>query len=211
VKPIRLLIVDDHSVARRGLQDLAENALDVSDVAHADTEDGALQAAATLRPDLIVLDLRVPGVDPARLCGLLNVRSPEARIVLFTAFEDVRAIRACIAAGAQGCVLKDATDVDVGETLRRVLCGETVFDPRIADDMAREYSASLQGKRLELTERELEVLALLADGLSNRAIAGQLHLAESTVKGYVATLLEKLGVDSRLQAVVRAHRDGLLT
>jgi two-component system nitrate/nitrite response regulator NarL len=208
---VRLLIVDDHSVARRGLQTLAEAAFDVSAVAHADTEEGALESAEEVRPDLIVLDLRVPGVNPARLCGLLQARLPDAKVVLFTAFEDLQAISACIAAGARGCVLKDAADVNVGDTLRRILAGEIVFDPRIADDIAREYTASLQGERPELTKRELEVLALLADGLSNRAIAGRLHLAESTVKGYVATLLEKLGVESRLQAVVRAHRDGLLT
>jgi two-component system nitrate/nitrite response regulator NarL len=210
VSPVRLLIVDDHSVARRGLQTLAEGALDVSAVTHAETEEGALKAAAKALPDLIVLDLRVPGVNPARLCGLLHARRPEAKMVVFTAFEDLHAIRACVAAGARGCILKDATDVDVGDTLRRILDGEIVFDPRIADDMAREYTASLQGEKPELTERELEVLTLLADGLSNRAIAERLHLAESTVKGYVAMLLEKLGVESRLQAVVRAHRDGLL-
>lgn len=211
MKPVRLLIVDDHSVARRGLQTLAEGSLNVSAVAHADTEEGALEAAAEVLPDLIVLDLRVPGVSPASLCDLLRARRPEAKIVLFTAFEDIQAIQACIAAGACGCILKDATDLDVGDTLRRILNGEIVFDPRIADDMAREYAASLQGGKPELTERELEVLTLLADGLSNRAIAGRLHLAESTVKGYVATLLEKLGVESRLQAVVQAHRDGLVT
>lgn len=211
MKGVRLLIVDDHSVARRGLQTLAEAALDVSAVAHADTEEGALEAAEEMRPDLIVLDLRIPGVNPARLCGLFQVRLPKAKVVLFTAFEDLQIIRSCIAAGARGCVLKDATDVDVGDTLRRILADEIVFDPRIADDMAREYTVSLQGGSPELTARELEVLTLLADGLSNRAIAGRLHLAESTVKGYVATLLDKLGVESRLQAVVRAHRDGLLT
>lgn len=209
--PVRLLIVDDHSVARHGLQTLAEDALDVATVAHADTEERALAAAEKLRPDLIVLDLRVPGVNPARLCGQLVARQPGAKTVVFTAFEDLQAIRACVAAGARGCILKDAADVDVGDTLRRILAGEIVFDPRIADGMAREYTASLQRDKPELTERELEVLTLLADGLSNRAIAGQLHLAESTVKGYVATLLEKLGVDSRLQVVVRAHREGLLT
>lgn len=211
MKPVRLLIVDDHSVARRGIQTLAEGALDVSAVTHADTEDGVLEAAMKGLPDLVVLDLRVPGVNPARLCGLLRARRPEAKIVLFTAFEDLQAIRACIAAGARGCILKDATDVDVGNALCKVLDGEIVFDPRIADDMARDYTASLQGGKLELTERELEVLTLLADGLSNRAISGRLHLAESTVKGYVAALLEKLGVESRLQAVVQAHRNGLLT
>lgn len=211
MEPVRLLIVDDHSVARRGLQTLAEDALSISNVAHADTEEAALDAAAKEQLELIVLDLRIPGVDPAHLCGELHARQPAAKIVLFTAFEDMEVIRTCIAAGAQGCVLKDASDLDVGDTLRRALAGEIVFDPRIADGMAQQYTASLQGERLELTEREREVLTLLADGLSNRAIAGRLYLAESTVKGYIATLLEKLGVESRLQAVVEAHRDGLLS
>jgi two-component system, NarL family, nitrate/nitrite response regulator NarL len=206
---VRLLIIDDHSVARRGLQTLAEGALDITAVAHAGNEQEALAALNDLPTDLIALDLRIPGVDPARLCEQLHARCPEAKIVVFTAFEDLASIRACIAAGARGCVLKDATDTDVGATLRRVLAGEIVFDPRIADDMARDYTASLQGNTPNLTERELEVLRLLQDGLSNRAIAARLHLAESTVKGHVAALLEKLGVESRLQAVVHAHREGL--
>ena len=207
---VRLLIIDDHSVARRGLQTLAEASLDVTEVAHACNEREALAALNELSADLIAMDLRIPGVDPRRLCELLHARRPEAKIVLFTAFHDLASIRACIAAGARGCVLKDASDTDVGATLRRVLAGEIVFDARIASDMARDYTATLQGDTTNLTERELEVLRLLADGLSNRAIASRLYLAESTVKGHVAALLEKLGVESRLQAVIRAQREGLV-
>lgn len=206
----KVLIVDDHPVARRGLQALLEQAMDVT--GHAEAADGtrALSLAGTMAPDLIVLDLRMPGEDPALLCKQLLERAPQARLVVFTAFDDREAIKGCLATGANGCLLKDASEADIGESLRRIMAGETVIDPRIAERMALEYARVLRGDAVLLTPREREVLRLLAEGLSNRAIAETLSLAESTAKGYVATLLQKLGADSRLQAVVQADRAGLL-
>lgn len=205
-----VLIVDDHPVARRGLRALIEQAMEVTGLAEAADGAGAMSVATTMAPDLIVLDLRIPDEDPAVLCGQLLGCAPRARLVVFTAFDDREKIKACLAAGANGCMLKDASEADVGESLRRIMAGETVIDSRIASRMALEYTQMLRGEAVQLTPREREVLRLLAQGLSNRSIATTLNLAESTVKGYVATLLQKLGADSRLQAVVQADRAGLL-
>jgi len=208
---MKLLIVDDHPVARRGAQALVEDALCLDEIFEAGNEQTAVAAAQRLQPDLILLDLRMPGHEPAELCAKLGTVAPQARIVIFTAFIAIDEIRACLAAGARGCVLKDVTTADVGATLRRVMDGEVVLDPRVADELAMKYAHTLHPtEELILTDRERDVLRLLADGLSNRAIAQELFLAESTVKGYVASLLHKLGADSRLQAVVRAQRSGLL-
>lgn len=206
----RVLIVDDHPVARRGLQTLIQQALEATAITEAADGTGALDQVEAMEPDLIILDLRIPGENPARLCAQLLRRAPRARLVVFTAFDDRQEIRECLAAGAQGAVLKDASEADIGESLRRIMNGETVIDPRIAERIALEYTQVLRGERIHLTPREREVLQLLAEGLSNRAIAETLSLAESTVKGHVATLLEKLGAESRLQAVVQAERSGIL-
>lgn len=206
----KVLIVDDHPVARRGLQALAEQAIEVSVLAEAADGTKALSLAETMAPDLIVLDLRIPGEDPAVLCTQLLRRAPLARLVVLTAFDDRREIGECLAAGAHGCLLKDASEAGIGESLRRIMAGETVIDPRIAERLAQEYTQVLRGEKVRLTSREREVLRLLAEGLSNRAIAEMLNLAESTVKGHVAALLQKLSASSRLQAVVQADRAGLL-
>lgn len=206
----RLLIVDDHSVARHGVQMLAERALPIDVTAHAFDEESALAAASEVDPTLIVLDLRMPGVDPVELCGELRNRHPGAKVVMLTAFEDIDTIRACLGAGAHGCLLKDSAPTDFGETLRRVVAGDVVLDPRVAQELALKYSTIAEDDAVRLTDREHEVLMLLADGLSNRAIGARLHLAESTIKGHVAAILEKLGAGSRLQAVVLAQRLGLV-
>lgn len=206
----KVLIVDDHPVARRGLQALTEQALEVTGLAEAANGASAVSLAEAMEPDLIVLDLRIPEENAAAICKQLLRRAPRARVVVFTAFDDREEIRECLAAGAHGCLLKDTSEADVGDSLQRILAGETVIDPRIAERMALEYTRMLRGETVQLTPREREVLRLLAEGLSNRAIAERLSLAESTVKGYVATLRQKLGAASRLQAVVQADRAGLL-
>src|SRR5262249_31178220 len=159
-------------------------------VAEASDGQEAIRRAQELAPDLIILDLRIPGDEPARLCEQLGKIAPDARIVLFTAFDDIDVIRGCLASGARGCLVKDTSEADLADDLRRVMAGEVVLDRRVAEKMAVEYATMLQAAPIRLTDREREVLGLLAEGLSNRAIADALCLAESTVKGYVASLLE---------------------
>jgi DNA-binding NarL/FixJ family response regulator len=207
---MKILVIDDHPVARRGLQALAEEAFQRTVVTPVSTGRQALAHAAEDPPDLIVLDLRMPGENAASLCQELLARAPAARLVVFTAYPELEEIRECLAAGAHGCLLKDASEPNVGRALMRIMAGDTIIEPRIAKGLAVAYTRALRGDGVQLTTREREVLKLLAEGLSNRAIAGKLILAESTVKGHVATLRQKLGASSRLHAVVQADRHGLL-
>jgi len=207
---MRVLIIDDHPVARRGLQVLVEQAFPGAAVTQVPSGRHALAEVDGQRPDLIFLDLRMPGENAAALCRELLARAPAARLVVFTAYGKLEEIRECLAAGAHGCLLKDASETNIERSLIQIMSGQEVIEPRIAKRLAVEYSRVLRGDAIQLTSREREVLNLLAQGLSNKSIAERLVLAESTVKGHVATLRQKLGATSRLHAVVQADRHGLL-
>jgi DNA-binding NarL/FixJ family response regulator len=162
---------------------------------------------------LVVLDLRTPDPPgPAATCAALKERNKRGYIVILTAFAEMDLIRQCLAAGADGVLLKDAEPDDLVMRLRHLAAGTRVIDPRVAQSLAADMVSTLRGEteQVVLSPREREVLDLLAEGCSNKQIAGRLFIAETTVKGYVAALLDKLGVDSRLQAVVRAAQRGLL-
>lgn len=208
-----VLVVDDHPIARHGILRLLESASRSFEVAEAADGPGALQLARQLKPDVIILDLRLPtSQGTSALCHQLTAVSPASRIVICTAFEDAEQISECLAAGARGCILKDAEASDFTTTLARIEAGETVIDPRIAQQLAVRFTKELRDEdEFHLTKRERAVLRLLGDGFSNREIADQLFLSEHTVKGYVTSLLGKLGARSRLEAVVLATRAGLLT
>lgn len=210
---MRVLIVDDHPIARKGLSALVHDAFRVKRVVEVETSDAALTAAKRDQPELILLDLQLPGVPQTSvLCTQLRVAAPRAKIAIITAFEEPEAVKRCFAAGADACLLKDTAVLDLRQALQAVIAGRRVIDPRIAQTLAGDHVRVLRGESsaVELTQREREVLELLAEGCSNRLIAEQLFIAETTVKGYVSSLLEKLDASSRLQAVVRAGEHGLL-
>jgi DNA-binding NarL/FixJ family response regulator len=210
---VRVLVVDDHPIARQGLANLARDTFLVERVDEAGNARDALVAAKVDAPALILLDLHIPGVPQTSvLCTQLRGAAPAAKIVLVTAFEEADAIKRCFAAGVEACLLKDTSLVDLRQALKAVLAGRRVIDPRIAQTLATERVRALRGETLsvDLTQREREVLELLAEGCSNRLIAERLFLAETTVKGYVSSLLDKFQATSRLQAVVRAMEQGLL-
>lgn len=209
---MKALILDDHAVARRGLQSILEENFQLDACHIAATAGDALKLAAAERPDLLLVDMHMPDSLPTHeLCRQLRGLLPDARIVIVTAFDRIAEIRDCLAAGADGCLLKDTAEVDLAAALRAILDGESVLDPRIAQRLATD----LLGKRpsstgIQLTARERDVLQLIAEGCSNRAIATRLLLSETTVKGYVSNLLGKLNATSRLEALVRASDAGLL-
>ncbi len=209
---MRALVLDDHAVARRGLRTILHETFDIDACDEAVTGAEALAIAAGRHPDLVLVDLRVPGSMPIHeLCRQLRDLLPEARIVIVTAFDRVPEIKDGLAAGADGCLLKDTAEVDLTTALRAIVAGETVIDPRIAQRIASE----LFGRRnastgVHLTGRERDVLQLLAEGCSNRAISDKLQLSEATVKGHVSSLLDKLHASSRLEALVRASDAGLI-
>jgi|tagenome__1003787_1003787.scaffolds.fasta_scaffold20961737_3 two-component system response regulator DevR len=210
---MRVLIVDDHPIARRGLSTLVRDAFRVERVVEVETANDALLAAKRDSPELILLDLQLPGVPQTSvLCTQLRVAAPKAKIAIITAFDEPTAVKRCFAAGADACLLKDTAILDLREALQAVIAGRRVIDPRIAQTLATEHVRVLRGETatIELTQRERQVLELLAEGSSNRLIAEQLFIAETTVKGYVSNLLDKLNAKSRLQAVIRASEHGLL-
>jgi len=211
--PVKVLVVDDHPVARRGVASLLAEAFPVLEIRETGTTAEAITIATRFQPNLVVLDLRTPDPPgPAATCATLKERSRHSRIVILTAFAEMDLIRQCLAAGADGVLLKDAEPDDLVTRLRHVAGGTRVIDPRVAQTLALDMVSTLRGEtdQVVLSPRERQVLELLAEGCSNRQIAERLYLAETTVKGHVAALLAKLGVDSRLQAVVRATQRGLL-
>jgi DNA-binding NarL/FixJ family response regulator len=209
---VKALIVDDHPIARRGLQSVLDTAFRIDRVVEVDSGSKALAAAHSLGPDLVLLDLRLPGTPPSVLCAQLRASFPKLPIILITAFADAAEIKRCLAAGADGCLLKDAPIGEMAVALRAIVRGEKHLDARIAQALAADMVSVLRGESTvaHLTPRERQVLELLAEGCSNRMIAERLVLAETTVKGYIASLLDKLDASSRLQAVVRAHEAGLI-
>lgn len=208
------MIVDDHSIARRGIAQLLKAAFDdLSDCAGVEDGATAVQVAARLRPDLVVTDLALPGNPRGRvLCAQLRATVPAAVIVLVTAFDRGAEIKQCLAAGADGALLKDTSDGDMITSLRRLMQGEIVISPGIAARLATDLVGMLRGQdeAVRLTTREREVLDLLAEGLSNKEISERLVVSQATVKDHVGALLRKLGATSRLQAVLRASEAGLL-
>lgn len=209
---MKVLIVDDHPIARRGLRMILSEAFGTTDCAEAADAATAMTVAATLRPDLLLLDMHMPGPATApALCRQLRTALPGAKIVIVTAFDRSDEIRECLAAGADGCLLKDTSEMDMAAALRTVLAGGSVLDPRVAFLLARELASEpRRAGGPQLSRREREVLDLLAEGCSNRMIARRLLLSEATVKGHISNLLDKLGASSRLEALVRASDAGLI-
>jgi DNA-binding NarL/FixJ family response regulator len=209
---VKALLLDDHAIARKGLRTILQESFVLEECIEVDNAQEALKLAAQRSPDLLLLDMRIPNSMPTHeLCRQLRALLPRARIVIVTAFDRVGEIRDCMAAGADGCLLKDTAEVDLTAALRTIRAGEPVIDARIAQRLARELFVENGGStRIHLTSRERDVLHLIAEGCSNRSISTRLQLSETTVKGYVSSLLEKLGVSSRLEALVRASDAGLI-
>lgn len=209
---MRALIADDHPLARRGLALLLREDVGVDEVLEAGGSGEALALARARRPDLVLVDMQMPESLPAReLCAHLRALLPDAWLIVVTAFERTGEIRDCLLAGANGCLLKDTAEADLARSLLSVIAGETAIDARVAQRIAAEaVGRAPRHGRPHLTSRERDVLGLLAEGCSNRSIAERLVISETTVKGHVSSLLEKLGASSRLEVVVRASQAGLL-
>lgn len=205
-RPARVLVVDDHPVVRDGVALLLRDEPDLLVVGSAESGQAAVAVAAALRPDVVLLDLRLPDLPAAEVTARVRRACPDARIVVFTAHGDAPAVRAVLDAGAHGCLLKDAAGTDLAATLWRVLAGERVADPRIVPPGADPAAAAAAG----LTRRETEMLRLAARGLTNPEIAARTGLARNTVKTYLQTALHKLGARNRVEAVGRAAELDLL-
>ena len=205
---VRLMLVDDHPVVRAGLAGMlaAEDDLDV--VGEAGDGAEALEMARLLRPDVVVMDLRMPGMGGAEATAHILREVPGTRVLILTTYDTDADILVAVEAGATGYLLKDAPRTRLADAVRAVAAGETVIAEPVA---ARLVSRLREPARPKLTQRELEVLALVAEGRSNPEIARELFIGEATVKTHLLRLFAKLGVDDRTRAVTLAYETGILT
>jgi DNA-binding NarL/FixJ family response regulator len=204
---VRILLVDDHAVVREGMRALLEDFDEMSVVGEAPNGDQALQVLPRIAPDLLMTDLKMPGLPAADLVRQARALLPGMRILVFTSFAEGRLVRALTEAGADGYLLKDAHREEIRRAIHTVMSGKPYLhaDAQIALD-----EAAGRGPLGKLTERERDVLALIAEGKSNKEIGRALDLTEGTVKGYVSAIFEKLNVSDRTQAAMLAHRSGLV-
>ncbi|MEU8527535.1 MULTISPECIES: response regulator transcription factor [Streptomyces] len=208
--PTRVFLVDDHEVVRRGLRDLIDDEPDMEVVGEASTADQALSRGPALRPDVAVLDVRLPDGDGVSVCRELRSRMPELACLMLTSFDDEDALIDAIMAGAAGYVLKQIKGSDLVSAIRTVATGQSMLDPATTARLMHslrdpEAARPPEDERLAvLSERERSVLDLIGEGLTNRQIAQQLYLSEKTVKNHISRLLGKLGVERRVQAAVIA-------
>lgn len=204
---IRVLLADDHAVVRRGLRVFLETHDDIAVVGEAGDGAECVAVAAATHPDVILMDLKMPGVDGVEAIRRLREAGSTALVLVVTSFTDAVTVLPALRAGAAGCVYKDVDPAALANAIRTVHAGHVVLPPAVAAALG---SGAGRGDRLDhLTAREKEVLAELARGRSNREIARALHLAEKTVKTHVSSILMKLEVDDRTQAALYAVRHGL--
>jgi DNA-binding NarL/FixJ family response regulator len=208
VTSIRVFLLDDHEVVRRGVRDLLEADGDIEVVGEASTAAEALARVPAVRPDVAVLDVRLPDGDGVTVCRELRSKLPELPCLMLTSFADDEALFDAIMAGAAGYVLKQVRGVDLLGAVRTVAGGGSLLDPgTTARVMARLREQAATSDPLQgLTEQERKVLELIGEGLTNRQIGERMFLAEKTVKNYVSSLLAKLGMERRTQAAAFVTR-----
>jgi DNA-binding NarL/FixJ family response regulator len=210
--PIRVFLLDDHEVVRRGLTDLLDAEPDISVIGDADSVEHALVRGPALRPDVAVLDVRLPDGDGISVCRELRSQMPELSCLMLTSFDDEEALLDAIMAGASGYVLKQIRGSDLVSAVRTVASGQSMLDPTTTARLMRSLRAdpteapALAPELASLSPREREILALIGDGLTNREIGKKLYLSEKTVKNHISRLLAKLGVQRRVQAAVLASQ-----
>jgi NarL family two-component system response regulator LiaR len=210
---ITILIVDDHAVVRQGVRGFLETQPDLSVVGEAASGEEAVRLAAQYVPDIVLMDLVMPGLDGVEATRRVKRSSPRTQVVVLTSYHEDEHIFPAIRAGALSYVLKDISPRELGEVVRKAARGEAVLNPRVAARVIQEIQGLRQADPnpfTELSDRELEVLRLIAAGLSNAEIAVRLVISEKTVKGHVSNILGKLHLADRTQAAVFAWREGII-
>lgn len=209
----RILLVDDHEVVRLGLKTLIERQPDMEVVAEAATAAEAVTKALAHRPDVVVMDIRLAGDSGIDACREITLALPEAKVIMLTSYAEDEMLFAAIRAGATGYVLKQAGGQDVIRALTAVAEGHSLLDPALTERVFAEVRRAARAQDVtafaQLTEQERRVLALLADGRTNREIAAELHLGEGTVRNYVSNIFGKLGVSNRAEAAAYATKHNL--
>jgi DNA-binding NarL/FixJ family response regulator len=201
---ITVLLVDDHALVRRGFRRLLEDDASIEVVGEASNGGEAIRLAGELKPQVIVMDCAMPGTSGLAATRAILSNAPDAKILMLSMHAEETLVRQAMDAGARGYILKNALDLDLAAAVARVAAGETVLDPAVV------RPAALAGERSRLTPREIEVLQLICDGLSNRAIAAKLDLSVNTVAVHRANIMDALGVHKTAELVVYAIQHGLV-
>jgi len=211
--PITVLLVDDHEMVRRGVRAFLETRPDITVVAEAGSGEEAVRLATEHAPDVALMDLIMPGMDGVEATRRLTARSPRTNVIMLTSYHDDEHVFPAIRAGALSYVLKEVGPEELADAVRKAAAGEAVLHPRVAARVVRELHGAWRDEPnafRELSDRELEVLKLIAAGLSNAEIAGRLYVSEKTVKSHVSNILGKLHLADRTQAAVYAWRQGVV-
>ena len=215
--PIRVLVVDDHALFRRGLQMVLEQEEDIEVVGEAGDGAEAVERAADAVPDIVLMDVRMPKRGGIDACTAIKDAVPSAKIIMLTISDEEADLYDAIKAGASGYLLKEISIEEVAAAIRAVNEGQSLISPSMASKLLTEFASMIkrtddrqQVPTPRLTDREMEVLKLVAKGLNNRDIAKQLFISENTVKNHIRNILEKLQLHSRMEAVVYAVREKLL-
>lgn len=205
---IRVFLLDDHEVVRRGLADLLTSSGDIEVVGESGSAQEAARRIPALRPDVAILDARLPDGNGIDVCRDIRAVDSSIKGLILTSYEDDEALFAAIMAGAAGYVLKQIRGTDLVDAVRRVAAGQSLLDPAITTRVLERIRSGVEQPRelKSLTEQERRILEYVAEGLTNREIAGKMFLAEKTVKNYVSSVLAKLGLERRTQAAVLATR-----
>ncbi len=215
--PIRVLVIDDHALYRRGLELVLSHEPDIEVVGEGADGHQAVDLAATCAPDVVIMDVRMPNCGGIEACQLITAQRPQVKVIMLTTSNDERDLYESIRAGATGYLLKDIPPEDVAAGVRAVYQGQSLISPSMTSTLLTEFAAMIRRSEArdepstpKLTQREMQVLGLLAQGRSNRDIAAQLYISGNTVKNHVRNILEKLAVNSRMEAALYALREGLV-
>jgi DNA-binding NarL/FixJ family response regulator len=212
---IRVLIVDDHRMVRNGLRDFLSGEPDLLVIAEAETGEQAIERVEEFAPDVVLMDLMMPGMGGIAAIGTLRQAHPEVKIIALTSFADDEQVFPALQNGANGYLLKDVDPDELASAIRAVRRGESPLDPEVAKRLIRQFQRgptvpAPKAEHEPLTERERDVLRLLTEGKSNKEIASELFIGDRTVKSHLSAIFQKLNVEDRTQAALYAVRHGLV-
>jgi two-component system, NarL family, response regulator DevR len=207
--PIRLFLLDDHEMVRRGLRDLFASEVDIEIVGESGSAEDATARIPALRPHVALLDGRLPDGSGVEVCRAIRSVDPSIQAIILTSFDDDEALFAAIMAGASGYILKQIFGLELVDVVRKVASGQSLLDPSVTQrvlERVRSGGSSQPAELQSLTPQERRILECITQGMTNRQIGHELFLAEKTVKNYVTSILSKLGMQSRTQAAVLASK-----
>ena len=208
-EPIRVMLVDDHTMVRRGLATFLKVFDDLQLAGEAESGQAAIQLCAEVLPDVVLMDMVMPDMDGAAATRIIRQQFPQVQVIALTSFKEGDLVKNALEAGAIGYLLKDVSAEELVQAIRAAHAGRATLSPEAAQALV-ERANQPAAPGLDLTERELEVLALMVEGLNNTQIAGRLGVSSSTIKSHVSNILSKLGVASRTEAVTLALRKGIV-